>query len=156
MNNTTEIITGWLMELCGGENSFEYRDDGVYTFNLENDIEVSIVIPLDQEVVSLHAPVSGIPEEDADRLELYSQALQMNLLNARTRGASLAINKRISRLVLGYSTPVEGMDLVGFSNLVSSFIETVKSVRDELRSAPASVQVESPATRSEDSQWMKA
>lgn len=154
MNNTNDIVTDWLKELSGGEEFFEYRDDGVYTFNLEEEIEVSVVIPLGQDLVCLHAPIVAIPEEEADCFALYAEALRMNLLTARTRGATLALNDRSHQLVLGYSTPVVGMDILAFTNVISGFIDTVKTVREELRAAgTGAVSLAEPAG---PATWMRA
>jgi hypothetical protein len=133
MNNTATI--NHLLQQLGariGANNVHLSDQGICSFQFENEMRVVIELPDSSPDVYLYATLLPIPERN--REALYAWLLKRNLLGYDTDGATFAIHEQHNAIVLCYQHAIETLDYVLFESILENFLTTVARWHRNLRS----------------------
>jgi hypothetical protein len=139
-------VNHWLDRFATRAGSAPLRLDerGLCAFTYADRFDIAIEVPEENAAhVYFSGTVMSIAELDRDdQMAFYREMLALNLFDARTRGASLAIDPTSMEVVLCYHYPIAALDDLSFYNLLTQFTQTVESMHREFthRAAQANPQ----------------
>jgi hypothetical protein len=110
-------------------------EHGVCAFTYEQTLEIVLELPPGSPQLYLYAPV--MPAPTSNQLAVYERLLHLNAYCARTRSATLALDPAQPRVLLCYLHPVADLDQTTLNNLLTNFIDTLKTLIAELADTAA-------------------
>ena len=130
--DTVTLVNGFLEELGhqSGIEDLRLDDHRLCSLQYRDDVEIVIELPEQSPTVYFYAPMMPVPQQE--RETLFTRLLKLNFLCLETRGATLAIDEKNSRIILCYGHPVELLDFLAFENLTGNFAETARTLKTEL------------------------
>lgn len=135
-------VNHWLDRFSTRSGSATLRLDprGLCAFTYSDRFEIAVEVPEEHAAhLYLSGTVMSLEGVERESLpDLYRALLELNLFDARARGASLAIDPASTQVMLCYHYPIAALDDLGFYNLLTRFTQTVESLHRELsdRAAP--------------------
>ena len=137
MTQAREQVGHWLAELGRNQgHSFALDEEGQCFLQGEDEVQLALQVPAQSDHCFLSAPLAPLPERDGEAILL--QALTLNLFQAETRGAAIAVDPSMGQFLLCYSLPVEGTTYPDFSNSLSNFAQLVAPLRAQLQAPEGS------------------
>lgn len=127
-----EDVNGWLSELGSSVGqSLALSPDGVCQLAFDEDIEITLEVADETEVVHLHSRVCPVPAGPG-REGLLERALTLNLFNQGTEGATLGYDGNTNSLVLYRSWAVDQLDSEALADAIAGHVMATGEVRDRL------------------------
>jgi hypothetical protein len=108
------------------------NEEGVCNFNYESEFDITLELPDKSTQLYLYSSVMPVP--GAGKLELYEKLLKLNVYCLDTRGATLALDPHDSQILLCYQYPLDALEEVVLVNLLTNFVDTLKTLREQLTS----------------------
>ena len=142
MSQQTDTVNIWLKELASlaAIDDLSLNNQGVCALRFGDRVEIVFEIPEQSEVLHLYCPVCEVPTEE--QASFFQRLLEWNMFGLETRGASFAIDRESNRVMLCYSIPIAGTDILEFQNTVGNFAEVCERFCNELSAEPANFPVD--------------
>lgn len=150
MSRQSDTVDVWLKELASlaGIDSLALNPQGVCAVRFGDRAEIVLELPDPSEVLHLYCAVCPIPPDEKAAAALYRHALELNMFGLETRGASFAVDRESERLLLCYTLPLAGTDIVAFQNTIGNFAQVCDRFCQDLNEASPGESSPDPDDRS--------
>ena len=139
---SAQVVNQWL-EIIGQKIglNLSLEEDNRCVIRDSTKQEFVIEIPEESDLFYLYSPLQALPNSE-DRELFYEKILIMNLFGQRTGSATLALDPRISQIVMFYSAPVAHYNASTFGSVLSNFVKTSKRLRETLQHLERDIQLQ--------------
>ena len=125
------VLAEWLRRLAEElESPYALDEDGRCILPYDGNVAIVIDTREGGPEFFLSAPVIPVPEDPDDRYGFMRLALQLNQLQARTRGGALALDEEGAILSLCYLQDINDFDREGLEGLMGAVRLTVGELRE--------------------------
>ena len=98
---------------------------GACTLTYRNTIDLNLELTDDETEFVLSAVIGQVDPSDSEQLV---RLLRMNNLGKQTRGATISLEENGEDILLWIATPLSGMDLARFEQVVYAFVDLVEEL----------------------------
>ena len=96
-------------------------------------INCTIEVSEEREELNLSASVADLMYVEKELQSVFfEEMLTWNLLCRKTRGATLAIDRRGRQIVLCFVYSIDSLDDTGFENILGNFLDTAKEIKVQI------------------------
>jgi hypothetical protein len=92
--------------------------------------ESVVELPKDSEVIYFDSPICRVPSGFSE--EFLEKVFELNLCGITYNQATFGLDAKTQNIVLSYTRPMEALDEVAFSNILSNFIKTADRAERDL------------------------
>lgn len=126
-----DVVKTWLKDLSTVlKVELELDSAGICTFQIGEDIIITIEVSRDFPMVNLYSSLVAFPSDDVDTAVLMmAKALELNAFQALTRGGAIASIAGEGILIFCYTMPIENGNSELFNAILGNFYDTVVDLK---------------------------
>ncbi|MCO7222895.1 CesT family type III secretion system chaperone [Pleionea sp. CnH1-48] len=131
MTYGNEKIKTWLRQLGQQQHDhFELDNSDKCFLHIDTDLTLIVCAPQASSKVFLTIELMRVPS--ISRESFFEKALQLNLFQQETHGATLAIDDISNKVVVCYSHDISELSFTDFSNLLNNLATVARKLLEKL------------------------
>ena len=145
MSNNTSQLAAWLTNL-GTQygRTFQLDSQGQCLISVNNNRVIHLHNLIDSNHFCINIEIMDAPQHSA--IDTYKLALKMNLFQAKTRGATIAIDDKTQRLMLCFMGCYERMEFNDFYNILNNLINVSEEITQLFKNEKSTTRISQIST----------